>query len=491
MMESALSTGTVEEFDSTADIVVIGFGIAGACAALEAKRSGGDVLVLERASAGGGASAISSGLFYLGGGTAVQSACGYDDSADKMYRYMLASMGSEKADIIRRYADDSVDHFNWLEAQGVPFERSSFAGKAVFLLGTEGLMSTGNEKLWPYKDIAQPVPRGHQVAGEGESPGAVAMEALINRCIEEGVRVSCNSQVLGLILDTNGRVSGVRFRQFGQDLSVKANRAVIMATGGFVMNQELVHDNISCISDTAEPLGIPYNDGAGILMANAVGAVNEAMGGVIATASIYPPAQLIKGIIVNKYGRRFVAEDSYHGRTAAFIMEQPEQRAFLIVDEEIFAYPEIESARHSLIDGFETVEEMEQRLEIAPGALVKCLSEYNEDAAQGTDRLFHKHRDWLKPLDHGPYAVFDISFNRSSYFYLTLGGLKTNVDAEVMDSRGAPIKGLYAAGACTAHIPESGKTYNSGMSLGPGSYFGRIAGRKAMEHQDIEGGYHG
>lgn len=186
MTDKKLSTDGIDDFESTADVVVIGFGIAGACAALEAKRSGGDVLILERASAGGGASAISSGLFYLGGGTAVQTACGYEDSAEEMYRYMLASIGSEKAEMIRRYSVDSVDHFNWLEEQGVPFERSSFTSKAVFLLSSEGLMSTGNEKLWPNNTIAQPAPRGHQVAGEGESPGAIAMEALIARCVEEG-----------------------------------------------------------------------------------------------------------------------------------------------------------------------------------------------------------------------------------------------------------------------------------------------------------------
>ena len=72
---------------------------------------------------------------------------------------------------------------------------------------------------------------------------------------------------------------------------------------------------------------------------------------MIPTASIYPPEQLIKGIIVNERGERFVAEDSYHGRTATFVMEQPNQTAFLIVDSDIFAYPEIVSARHQLVDG--------------------------------------------------------------------------------------------------------------------------------------------
>lgn len=108
----------IGNFDDEADVLIVGFGIAGACAALEARRLGGDVLVVERASAGGGASSLSSGLFYLGGGTGVQTACGYEDSAQNMYRFMCASMGTGNADLIRRYCDDNVEHFNWLEAQG-------------------------------------------------------------------------------------------------------------------------------------------------------------------------------------------------------------------------------------------------------------------------------------------------------------------------------------------------------------------------------------
>jgi succinate dehydrogenase/fumarate reductase flavoprotein subunit len=480
MQNSLISLRDVPHFDDTADVLVIGYGIAGVCAALEARRAGGDVLVVERASAGGGASALSSGLFYLGGGTAVQKACGFDDSPDDMYRFMIASMGSENADLVRRYCDENVSHFDWLESQGVPFERTCYEGKAVFLLGTEGLLSTGNEKLWPYREIARPAPRGHQATGEGESPGNVAMAALTTRCEDEGVRISCDSQVTALIADDTGKICGVRLRREGKTLHYEAGTGVVIASGGFAMNPDMVRENIPVLPDTAEPLGSPWNDGCGIRLGLSAGAATNAMEGVIATASIYPPGQLIKGIIVNKFGKRFVAEDSYHGRTAAFISEQPEQRAYLIVDEEIFAYPEIESARHQLVDGYENIEEMEAGLDIPAGALSRTLRQYNVAARKGEDPLFYKHPDWLKPLENGPYAAFDISFNRSFYLFMTLGGLEVDSDARVLDKKGRPIPGLCAAGACTAHIPKSGKSYASGMSLGPGSYFGRVAGMTLM-----------
>lgn len=472
-------------FDDEADAIVVGYGIAGACAALEARRAGGDVLVVERAGAGGGASALSSGLFYLGGGTAVQTACGYQDTAQNMYRFMCASMGTERADLIRRYCDHSVRHFDWLEAQGVPFERSCYKGKAVFLLTTEGLMSTGNEKVWPYDELATPVPRGHRVAGAGENTGLAAMTPLLARCAGEGVRARYDSRLTALIVDEAGRVRGVEARHLGQTVRLRARRGVVLATGGFAMNKEMVARHLTNLSDTAEPLGTPYTDGSGIVAGRLAGAQLEAMDGFIATASIYPPAQLIKGIIVNALGRRFVAEDSYHGRTAHRISEQPGQRAYLIVNENIFALPEIRTARHELIDGYETVAELEAGLALPPGALASTLEHYNAAARAGRDPDFMKHPDWLEPLDRGPYAAFDISFNRSIYVFMTLGGLKVSVDAQVLDTSGSPIEGLYAAGACVAHIPRTGLSYASGMSLGPGSYFGRIAGRHLLTGEPL------
>lgn len=127
---------------------------------------------------------------------------------------------------------------------------------------------------------------------------------------------------------------------------------MVIASGGFNLNSEMIRRSVPLMSDSAMPLGIPSNDGAGIELGLGVGAATLAMDGIIATASIYPPGQLIKGILVNRNGERFIAEDSYHGRTASYLMEQPAQTAYLILDAEIFAYPEITSAQHALIDGW-------------------------------------------------------------------------------------------------------------------------------------------
>lgn len=462
-----------------AEVVIVGYGIAGACAALEARRAGADVLVIERASGGGGASAISCGIFYLGGGTPVQEACGYRDTPDNMYRYLEATIQPHNTDALRAFCDGSVEHFHWLEAQGVPFERTSYDGKAMFLMSTECLLSTGNESVWPFRDLAEPVPRGHAVAEWGESAGNAAMKALFKQCDGAGVRVLYDGRATALITDDAGKVTGVRIRQAGTTLDVQAQRAVVLAAGGFSFNRDMVAAHIQDLSPTSEPFGIPYNDGAGIVLGLSVGGATEAMHGVVGTASFYPPADLIKGILVNARGQRFVAEDSYHGRTAAHIMQQPGQLAYLIVDSDIFAHPELEFPRHRLIDGWETVAEMEAGLELPTGSLTRTMNEYNADASRRVDHRFHKHPDWLKPLTAAPYAAFDVSFSRSTYLYLTLGGLRTNSQGEVLDASGAPLGGLYAVGGTAAHLPTSGMSYASGLSLATGSFFGRQAGRHA------------
>jgi len=479
LKSEAVKQSGIGRWDRSADVVVVGQGIAGACAALEARRGGAEVLIIERASGGGGASAISAGVFYLGGGTDVQKACGYEDSADNMARFLMANSEHPNDELVRLFCNHSVEHFHWLESQGVPFERSGYPGKVFFPPGTECLYSTGNEKVWPYREIAEPVPRGHKAAGAGETGGAVAMHALLAKCAEEGIPALYDSRVTALVVNEAGHVTGVRVRQTTGDLHIEARRGVILATGGLNMNEAMAREHIALLSDTSIPIGIPYNDGIGIVLGQSVGAAVAAMDGVMATAPIYPPEQLIKGIIVNRNGERFVAEDAYHGRTAQFTMEQPGQTAYLIVDAEIFAYPEMTTARHALIDGWETVQEMEKALGMPTGALQKTMAAYNRDAAAGEDNQFHKQGDWIKPLDVGPYAAFDISFTKSAYVYMTLGGLETGIHGEALDAAGRPIQGLYVVGACAAHIPRSGKSYASGLSLAPGSFFGRRAGRHA------------
>ena len=478
-LDKPLSVHDIGNWHDTADVLVIGYGIAGACATLEALNLNADVLVVERASGGGGASALSAGIFYLGGGTPLQESAGIKDTAEDMHKFLMASTGSPDAATVRRFSENAVAHFAWLESQGIPFERSYYEDKAVIPPETYGLCSTGNEKLWPYSDVAKPAPRGHMVEKAGGGAGSLAMEVLMQRCEEQGARLQYDSRATHLIQDDAGRMIGVRVTCAGENLDLCAKRAVILCAGGFSFNPEMIKQYVPELPEAAEPLGIPNNDGDAILLGQSAGAATRAMDGVISTGSFYPPGELIKGVVVNARGERFVAEDSYHGRTGDFVMEQPGAQAYLIIDAEIFDVPDVKDSHLPLIDGWDTVTEMASALKFPEGALEKTLTEYNVDAKAGIDRSFRKAAPWLKPLEKPPFTAVDLSYDNRPYMFLTLGGLRATVEAEVLKPDGGIIPGLYAAGACVSSIPQNGKGYASGLSLGPGSYYGRVAGRNA------------
>jgi succinate dehydrogenase/fumarate reductase flavoprotein subunit len=112
MNSEIISFNEVTDWDQQSDIVIIGFGAAGSCASIEARKAGSSVLVLERGSGIGGTTSLATGHFYLGGGTRVQKANGIDDNADERFMYLMANSHVPEEDKIRAYEDDSVAHFD-------------------------------------------------------------------------------------------------------------------------------------------------------------------------------------------------------------------------------------------------------------------------------------------------------------------------------------------------------------------------------------------
>ncbi|MFL6089952.1 MAG: FAD-binding protein [Aeromicrobium sp.] len=467
----------VTEWTDEVDVVVIGFGIAGGSAALEAARSGARVILLERAAVYGGTSAMAGGHFYLGGGTAVQKATGIEDSAEEMAKYLTAVSREPEADKIEAFCQDSVEHFDWLEALGFEFERSYFPGKAVIQPGTEGVMFTGNEKVWPYSTMAKPAPRGHKVPVPGDMGGAkLVLDCLNDQLAKAGVDIRYETGASALIVDGDA-VVGVRWRKFKESGAIRA-KGVILAAGGFVGNADMVAEHTPTLgSGKLFPLASTYDDGLGLRLGASAGGAWKFMDQAFQTAPFYPPSILLTGIIVNKHGKRFVAEDSYHSRTSAFALEQPDATAYLIVDSTHIEHPSFPLC--PFVDGWETVDEMAAGLGVPTDALSETLTSYNEHAARGEDPEFHKATEWLAPQDQGPWGAFDLSLGKALYAGFTMGGLSTSVDGQVRREDSAVIAGLYAAGACAANIAQDAKGYASGLQLADGSYFGRRAGRHA------------
>src|SRR5258705_2602465 len=196
---TVIGAGRAPRWDDTADVVIAGLGVAGACAAIEAREAGADVLVLERAGGGGGTTANAAGHVYLGGGTRVQKAVGVEDAVDDMYTYLLMNTPVPEAGKIRLYCDDGVAHFDWLLAQDVPFNDTMFHGKHFMQMTDECLIWSGNEEAWPFREKAKPAPRGHKVAKVAEGGGALMMERLIARMRALGVRTLVDTAVQQLV----------------------------------------------------------------------------------------------------------------------------------------------------------------------------------------------------------------------------------------------------------------------------------------------------
>lgn len=462
-------------FADTADFVVVGLGAAGAAAAIEARQASLDVLVIERASGGGGSTAASGGYVYCGGGTHVQKANGFDDTVEDMIAYLTAVTPRPDVAKIRAYCEDSVAHFNWLETQGIPFNEKYYPGKHYEVPTDETLSYTGNEKVHPFLEKARPAPRGHQVGVPGAG-GSVLIGKLIAAAQGAGARFQFDAAVNALVTNSSGRVVGVRLRRFGEDSYVAARRGVLLATGGFAANREMTREFCPFMArDDVYVVGGAWSDGAGIRLGAGVGAVPTNMDGILITSPLYPPESLLKGLLVNKSGRRFVPEDSYHGRTTAEILRQPEQQAWLILDNAMFAPPSF--GNQQLVDAWESVAEMEAALGMPEGALQRTVSDYNRHAARGEDPELHKQREWVQPLQELPFAALDCSPGKAVYSGFTLGGLAVDMDGRVLNQEGKPIAGLYAAGATASNIAQDSIGYSSGVCIGESTYFARRAAR--------------
>ncbi|WP_374999454.1 FAD-binding protein [Aeromicrobium sp. CTD01-1L150] len=480
--------GTVSSWSDEVDVLVVGAGMAGVCAAIEAARSGARVLVLDRGGRLSCTTAMAGGHFYLGGGTPVQQAAGFDDTPAEMATYLSALSPECDPEKIRVYSEGSVEHFGWLESLGLEFERSFWPGKAAMQPGTQGVMFSGNERLWPFDTMAVPAPRGHKPPVEGDlGGGSVVLELALARLEELGVPVRHDTGVTGLVVEQQAagaqgaeeRVVGATWKHFHETGAVRAG-AIVIAAGGFVMNTEMVRQHaprLQALLERGMPLGNPHDDGLGIRLGESIGGVPEHMDGSFLTGPFYPPGELVKGICVNNRGERFVAEDSYHSRTTSWVLDQPGQEAWLVLDSAHMAEPEY--GLQPLVDGWETIEEMEVGLGVPAGALVRTLREYNASARDGRDPLLHKSAEYVEPLDTPPYGAYDLTPGRCFYAGFTCGGLRVDHDGRLLGRDRSVIDGVYAVGACASNIAIDGRGYSSGIQLGEASFFGRRAGRHA------------
>jgi succinate dehydrogenase/fumarate reductase flavoprotein subunit len=464
----------IARFDEEADVVVVGLGCAGAAAAIEAAQAGARTVVLERASGGGGTSALSGGVLYLGGGTKLQRACGFEDSPEAMFAYLMASVGFAPDEAkTRLYCEGSVAHYDWIVAQGVPFKETFYYGVSGEPPSDDGLVWSGSERCHPFCDVAKPAPRGH-VPQHPHQTGHVLMKHLIESTQRSGARIESDARVTALVLDADGAVAGVVAQRFGEERSFRARGGVFLGTGGFIHADDMLRRHVPLALRCKVRVGAEGDDGSGIRLGMAAGAATLHMDKASISLPVTQPWGLKRGVLVNAQGQRFINEDAYYGRLGEAALFHQGGRAWLIVDDEVFEQPDY--VKRVAAVG-ETPEELERELALPEGSLVATLAVYNRHAERGLDPVFGKQHDYLKPLTVPPFGAIDCTTEKAIYAAFTLGGLATDVDGAVLDPEGRAIPGLYGAGRATSGLSVG--SYSSGLSLGDGTFFGRRAGRSA------------
>ncbi|MEU0540498.1 FAD-dependent oxidoreductase [Nocardia sp. NPDC005978] len=489
-----LAASEVGDYDIETEVLVVGYGAAGASAAFEAARAAARVLVLDRSGGPGGASAMSGGEIYLGGGTPIQRACGFEDTPEAMAAFLTAALGAgADAAKIEAYCAGSVEHFGWLVDRGVPFKPTLWDSPTWVPPTDDGLMWLG-ENSWPFTELATPAPRGHRPTAN-DFGGKLLMECLTEAAETAGATALFDIHADALIVDDSGVVVGVTARRYGREVRIRAHRGVVLTTGGFVDNDRMLAAHApELLGHTKVSAGT--DDGSGIRMAQALGAaVRHMSAGQVGMSLI--PGLAARGMVVNARGQRFMNEDTYPGRIGQAALYRQnmggswaggDTAVWVIVDEEGFeAVPESQRWGVRPHQVAETPAELEELTGLPAGSLTDAIRRYNEFAERGADLDHHKAVRWLRPLT-APFAAIDVkagvrppaeSGNRkgTGASVFTLGGLHTDLDGHVLDLDGAPIPGLYAAGRAANGLHGFG--YISGTSLGDGTFFGRRAGVSA------------
>ncbi len=458
------------------DVIVVGGGGAGMCAAIEAADAGARVALLEADRRLGGSTALSGGVYYAAD-TSVQRAAGIEgDSAEAMFHYyMTLNQYRVEASLARALCDHAADGLEWLIGLGVEFP-------------AETLYCSGVET----------VPRGHAATGMG----AAIAEALERAVSRRSIDVALETRVQELIVTPgSGRVTGVVV-----DGERVESTAVVLATGGFGANPLLLntlYPEAAAHGDWAWYIGNPNCLGDGLVLGEAAGAdvVGHNRGLLLTTPNfrkeleVYVPGWLV---YVNREGRRFVKETAEYAVMSGVVKAQTGGSCFAVFDDlaraearpdpryaDAFAAGAVslnwvtetldaQIAAGRVIQGA-TLAELEARCGIRPGSLESTFSRYNADAAGGVDSMFFKDGALMKPVSTPPFYAVEI---KPAIVCLTSTGLRIDAATRVLDGRDRVIHGLFAAGETTGGV--LGERYvGGGNSIANAIVFGRIAGRQA------------
>ncbi len=483
------------------DVLVVGGGNAALTAALAAAEQGAQVVVLERApiEERGGNSRFTAGairvvyngledLLKLMPDLTEEEKRNSDFGVYTSDQYFddIARVTQDRAnpDMAELLVTRSFDTLQWLRGKGIRF---------MPMYGRQAFKVDGKMKFWG----------GLTVEAYGGGPGLIEM---LHKAVEKnGVQVLYGTRAQALLTDSNG-VWGVTVRQHQRNFDISA-KAVVLACGGFESNAEWRTRYLGPGWDLAKVRGTRFNTGDGIRMALDIGAMpygnwsgchavawdrNAPEFGDLAVGDNFQKHSYPFGLMINARGERFVDEGAdfrnyTYAKYGRLILEQPGQFCWQVFDSKV---------THLLRDEYrirqvtkakaDTLEELAKKLEGVDGAaFLKTVAAYNAAVRQDipfnpaikdgrrADGLPVPRANWANTLDKPPYEAYAVTCGLT----FTFGGLKIDNDGRVIDTEGAPIRGLYAAGELVGGLFYF--NYPGGTGLMSGSVFGKIAGTSA------------
>jgi fumarate reductase flavoprotein subunit len=492
-----------------AELVVIGGGGAGLAAASAAAENGcKSVIVLEKAGSATGSTGMAHDVF--GAESPVQKRLGIDAPKDELFKVAMEWAHWTKINprIVRAFIDKSGDTIGWLENMGLSFE------------------------LIQYYPNQVPLVR-HSVKGHGNA----LMKALRDNCQKHGVRILTRTPGKKLLRDKHGNISGVVAESKEGEIRIPT-RSVIITTGGYGNNKEMLKKYLSNYHDTITYDGPPSNTGDGIIMATEIGAATAGLG----TANLHGPFLRPKSdshamkmdaagadgspiritlwflawepemLWVNNRGKRFI-DEGYHLAFFAFgnaVTLQPDGITYTLFDSSVLRTIEKQGlirpgaasranwlpvSAATPLPGLEReVQKQADKgdLKMAkswdgiaawmgadPAVLKATVDEYNAACDDKHDSLFAKDRRYLLPLRTPPYYAVKAHVGLCD----TYGGIKINEKMEALDTDDNPIPGLYAAGTTAGCWESESYCYRlTGHLVGFALNSGRIAGENVVKY---------
>ena len=482
------------------DVIVVGGGNAALCAALSAAELAKKILILERApeEESGGNSRFTAGLMRVAYAGVEDLKKVIELSPQEIERTDFGTYTEEQflddmarvteyrcdPDLTEILVKQSLPAVTWMRSKGVRF--TAAWGRQAFNIG-------GRFKFWG----------GLTVEAVGGGPGLVESLTAIAR--KAGIEIWYGARAMSLLADDEG-VHGVRVKHRGKTTDIKS-RSVVLAAGGFQANTEWRTRYLGPGWELAKVRGTRFNTGDGIRMALEAGAAahgnwsgchavawerNAPEFGDLAVGDQFQKHSYPWGIYLNAQGRRFVDEGAdfrnyTYAKYGRVILSQPGQFAWQIFDAKVKGQLRDEYRIRQVTKRVgNTLEELVRQLEDTDQeAALKEIRDYNAAVRTGiafnpnvkdgrrTEGLKVDKTNWANTIDTPPFEAYAVTCGIT----FTFGGLRITNDAQVLDSDGAPIRGLYAAGELVGGIFWF--NYPGGSGLTNGSVFGRIAGKSA------------